>query len=200
MKLYFCAGTSSFAVQLALAEAGLEVDLVRVDLKDEWLHDPQHSFYRVNPLGYVPVLVTDDGSFLREVPAILCFIADRWAANAAPSVGQIERYRLYEMLGFINSELHKPIGLLLNQMMSENGQLRTVARIERMLDWLERSVARSEFSLGQTLSVADFYLFTVLGWLSYINLDLVRWKALHAYYARLGSRSSVEALRLAENT
>ncbi|WP_144110244.1 glutathione S-transferase family protein [Paraburkholderia sp. BCC1886] len=198
MKLYFAPGTSSFAVRLALAEARLEADFIAVNLEDEWLRDPQHPFYQVNPLGYVPVLATDESSFLREVPAILCFIADRWPGEGERARGEMDRYKLYEMLALINSELHKPIGLLLRQMMNEGGRVKSVSRIARMLDWLNLKATQDEFVLGPALSVADLYLYTVLGWLTYVGLDLARWKALSAFFAKIDKRECVQAARLAE--
>ena len=48
----------------------------------------------------------DDGSLLTEGPAIVQYIADlKPETGLAPRSGTLERYRLQEWLGFINSEI-----------------------------------------------------------------------------------------------
>src|SRR4029079_16972343 len=104
MKLYYSPGACSLADHIALHEAGMEFELVKVDLKTHKLEDGR-SFFDINPKGYVPALQFDDGEVLTENVAILSFIAARHPALDAP--GELGRYRLLEMLAYISSEVHK---------------------------------------------------------------------------------------------
>ena len=105
MKLYLAPGACSLADHIALHEAGLEFDRIRVDLRTKRTEDGG-DFNEVNPKGYVPALVLDDGQLLTENVAILCWVAER-APKLAPG-GELGRIRLIEMLAFIATELHKP--------------------------------------------------------------------------------------------
>ena len=104
MILYYSPGACSLADHIALHEAGMKFDLVKVDLKTHKLDDGR-SFTEINPKGYVPALQFDDGEVLTENVAILSMIADKYPALMAP--GQFGRYRLLEMLAYISTEIHK---------------------------------------------------------------------------------------------
>jgi glutathione S-transferase len=103
MKLYFTPGACSLADHIALNEAGLVFDRIRVDLATKRTEDGG-DYSEVNPKGYVPALVLDDGQLLTENVAILNWVVDR-APKLAPS-GELGRTRLIEMLAFIATELH----------------------------------------------------------------------------------------------
>jgi glutathione S-transferase len=55
-----------------------------------------------------------------------------------------------------------------------------------------------DYLLGNTFSVADAYLFTVLGWTDFLKIDLSPWPAFAAYRARIGARPAVVAAMKAE--
>ena len=101
MKLYYSPGACSLADHIALHEAGMKFDLVKVDLKTHKLEDGR-SFFDINPKGHVPALQFDDGEVLTENVAILSFIADQHPALDAG--GELGRYRRLEMLAYLSSE------------------------------------------------------------------------------------------------
>src|SRR5579863_2753736 len=110
MKLYYLTAACSQAANIALREAGLKFELVKVDRQTRRAADGL-NFKEVNPKDYVPALTLDNGETLTENVAVLQYIADRNpAAKLAPAAGTLERYRLLEWLAFINSELHKSFG------------------------------------------------------------------------------------------
>ncbi len=80
MKLYFSPGTCSLSPHIALREAGLDFELVRVDIRQRKLADGS-DFTAINRKGYVPVLELDNGLRLTEGPAIVQYIADRKPAS-----------------------------------------------------------------------------------------------------------------------
>ncbi len=52
--------------------------------------------------------------------------------------------------------------------------------------------------MGDDFTVADAYLFTVLGWGKYVGVDLAPWPTLTAYLGRVAARPAVQAALKAE--
>ncbi|MDR1708498.1 MAG: glutathione transferase GstA [Candidatus Accumulibacter sp.] len=198
MKLYFCPGACSFSPHVALREAGLPFELVKVDLKTGKLPGGG-DFARINPKGYVPALELDNGAVLTEGPAIVQYIADlKPESGLAPKAGTLERYRLQEWLGFINSEIHKGFGPLFNPATPEAEKAAAREKLAKRLDFTAERLAKSDFLLGNAFTVADGYLYTVLNWTQWTGIDLARWPALAAFQKRIADRPSVKAALAAE--
>jgi glutathione S-transferase len=107
MKLYYSPGACSLSPHIALEEAGLAYEAIAAPTKTHKLPDGT-DYYTINPLGYVPLLELDDGTRLREGPAIVQYIADQAPAkNLAPANGTLARYQLQSWLTFVGMELHK---------------------------------------------------------------------------------------------
>ena len=199
MKLYFSPAACSFSPHVALREAGLDFELVKVDLKTGKIVANGSDFARVNPKGYVPVLELDDGSVLTEGPAIVQYIADlKPASGLAPQAGTFERYRLQEWLGFINSEIHKGFSPLFNPATPDDYKTTIRANLAKRLAFVAGYLEQNDFLLGKQFSVADGYLYTVLNWGQWTGIDLSRWPSLVAFQERIGARESVQAARAAE--
>ena len=99
----------SLSPHIALIEAGASFEAIKVG-RDKLAEDGR-DFREINPFGYVPALVTDEGVTLLEGPAIVQYIADKCPqAKLAPPNGTLERYQLQSALGFVNSEIHKTAG------------------------------------------------------------------------------------------
>jgi len=196
MKLYYLPAACSQASDIALREAGLKFELVKVDRHTKKTADGR-DFNEVNPKGYVPALQLDDGQVLTENVAVLQYIADRNpAARLAPPAGTMERYRLMEWLSFISSELHRTFTTLFHAAAPEETKQYARKNLSARLDYLQRALGDREFLLGDGFTVADAYLFTVLGWGRYVKLDIGQWPQLERYTARIGARPHViEALK-----
>jgi glutathione S-transferase len=198
MKLYYSPGACSLSPHIALREAGLEVELIKVDPATRRLEDGT-DFLTINPRGYVPILVLDDGQQLSEGPAIVQYIADRApAAQLAPAAGSFERTRLQEWLGFINSELHQNFGLLFNPALHASTRDTVVRKLRARLDWVSEQIQGKRFALGEQFSVADGYLFAVLGWTRFFGMNLADWPVLAEHSGRVASRPAVQAAMRAE--
>src|SRR6202451_2529645 len=105
MKLYYAPGACSLSPHIALHEAGLAHELVKVDLRAKKLENGD-DFLKVNPKGQVPALALDSGEIVTEGPVIVQMIADKVAdKHLAPARDSAERYKLLEWLTYINSEL-----------------------------------------------------------------------------------------------
>ena len=196
MKLYYFSGACSLASNIALREAGLKFELVKVDRRTRKAADGL-DFNEVNPKGYVPALTLDNGEVLTENVAVLQYIADRNpAAKLAPPAGTMERYRLVEWLAFISSEIHKNFSSLFREDASEETKQYVRKVLSTRLDYLNRAIGNRPFLMGEQFTVADAYLFTVLGWSRHLNFDLDKWPQLQRHVERVGARPQViEALK-----
>jgi glutathione S-transferase len=198
MKLYYLPGACSLASNIALREAGLKFELVKVDRRTKQTSDGL-DFNEVNPKGYVPALRLDDGQVLTENVTVLQYIADRNpAAKLAPPAGTLERYRLMEWLSFINSEVHKSFGPLFHKDSPEGAKQYARTNLGTRLDYLERAMGSKTFLMGEQFTVADAYLFTVLSWGAYLDLDIGKWPQLKRYVERIGERPHVLEARKSE--
>ena len=199
MKLYFSPGACSFSPHLALREAGLDVELVKVDLKTGTLVADGSDFKRINPKGYVPVLELDNGTVLTEGPAIVQYIADlKPESGLAPKAGSFERYQLQEWLGFINSEVHKSFSPLFNPKTPDETKATAKQALSKRFDYLASRLEKNDFLMGKQFTVADGYLFTVLNWGQWLGIEISQWPSLAAFQERISSRSSVIVARAAE--
>jgi glutathione S-transferase len=196
MKLYYSPAACSLSPHIVAREAGVPIELVKVDLKAHTLADGT-DYTTINPKGSVPLLELDDGDRLSEGPAIVQYLADRNpAAGLAPAAGTTERYHLQEWLNFVTSELHKQYSPLFDAAVPAEYKETVKARLAQRLDWLSTRLAGQDYLTGAQFSVADAYLFTVLNWNRWVGLDTARWPVLEAYVARVGARPKVqEALR-----
>ena len=199
MKLYFSPSACSLSPHIALREAGINFQLVKVDLKNRKLSADGGDFTKINPKGYVPVLELDDGSLLTEGPAIVQYIADQKPeAGLAPTPGALERYRLQEWLTFINSEIHQGFSPLFNPTTPDGYKALARENLNGRLAFVAEHLAKNDFLLGERFSVADGYLFTVLNWTQWTGIDLAQWPSLVAFQERVGSRPAVKAALAAE--
>ncbi len=198
MKLYFSPGACSLSPHIVLQESGLKFDAEKVDLATKKTAKGK-DFTKVNPKGYVPALVTDEGDVITEGPAIVQFIADRVPRKKlAPKNGTIERTRLQEWLNFISTEVHKQLGPFFSQATPDDYKTILKDKLAGRFDLLEKHFKKNKYVLGDEFSVADAYLFTVLGWPKYVGIDLSQYKAIGKYLQRVAERPAVQSAMKAE--
>ena len=198
MKLYYAPDTCSLSPHIVLRELGLPFTLVRVDNRTKRTADGG-DFLAVNPKGYVAALQLDDGRVLTEGPVILQYLADlKPEAGLAPANGTWERVRLQEWLNFITSEIHAGLAPLFNAALPDEVKAIFRDKLFRRLAAIETTLQERDHLLEGGFSVADAYLFTVLGWTRFFAIDLGRWPATAAYQRRIGARPSVMAALAAE--
>jgi glutathione S-transferase len=196
MKLFYSPGACSLSPHIALLEACLPFTLQKVDLKDKKIESGE-DFNGVNGKGYVPALQLDDGQVMTEGPVIVQYIADqRPASGLAPPAGTKDRYKLQEWLNFVTSEIHKPMGSLFNPAQTADWKAAVKTTLTKRLDWLSGQIEGKQYLMGEKFSVADGYLFTVLGWAKHVGFELGKWPAIQQYLARVGQRPKViEAMK-----
>ncbi|SFS12981.1 glutathione S-transferase [Dyella sp. OK004] len=198
MKLYYAAGACSLSPHIVALEAGIPVELEKVDNKTKRTASDQ-DYWQINPKGYVPALALDNGELLTEGPAIVQYLADLKPESAlAPANGTSARYRLQEMLGYINSELHKSYSPLFKPETPDVVREERKEYLRKRYRLLEQRLAKHPWLIGDHFTVADAYLFTVTNWAKHVALDLSEFPALLDFQQRVAARPTVQAALEAE--
>jgi glutathione S-transferase len=198
MKLYYSPGVCSLSPHIVLREAGLPFELEKVDLKAKKT-ESGGDYLDVNPKGSVPALKLDNGEVLTEGPAVVQYIADK-ASNTqlAPAAGTFERARLQEWLNFVTSEIHKQFTPLFKP--DTPAEYKTIAKanLAQRFAYLDKQLTGKDYLLGKAFSAADAYLFTVMNWRKFHNLDISSFANLSAYLDRVAARPKVKEAMVAE--
>jgi len=192
MKLYYSPGACSLSPHIALLEAGLPYDLVKVDLRAKKLENGD-DYLKVNPKGQVPALGLDNGEVMTEGPVIVQMIADQAAEkNLAPSSDSAERYRLQEWPNFVTTELHKNFSPLFNPAIPDEVKAIFKDRIMGKVKYADEKLAGRDYLMGKQFTVADGYLYTMLRWADGHKMDLSGLNNLMAFKARVAARPKVQ--------
>jgi glutathione S-transferase len=196
MKLYYFSGACSMSPHIVLLEAGIPYTLVKIDPKAKKTEGGA-DYLPINSKGAVPALELDDGRVLTEGPAIVQYLADlKPESGLAPRAGTFERYQLMEILNYLTSEVHKSFTPLFNPASSAELKEGAVAALTKKFDWLTGFLGKKPYLLGNTFTVADAYLFTLLTWTGHVKIDLGKWPVLAQYKDRVAKRPKViEAMK-----
>ena len=198
MRLYFSSGACSLAPHIVLRELGFSFDLVRASGSPRALKDGT-LLSTINPKGAVPTLVLDDGQVLTEGVVMTQYLADRKPeAKLAPPPGTFERLRLQEWLNYLASDVHKGFSPLFSPKATDEWKALCRTVLGQRLQVLEARLAKTPYLMGDSLSVADPYLFTLLGWSGRTGMDLKAFPALQAFQQRVADRPTVSAALAAE--
>ncbi len=198
MKLYFAPGACSLSPHIVANELGIPVSLVKVDTQKK-VTESGADFWAINPKGYVPAVELDNGHVLTEGTAIVQYLADsKPDGKLAPAAGSFERVRLQEMLGYINSELHKSYSPLFNPKTPAETRADREEYLRKRYGLIEKQLEGKQFLFGDQFTVADAYLYTVTNWAAYVKLDLSSFPNLLAFQARVAARPAVQAALKAE--
>jgi glutathione S-transferase len=191
MKLYYSPGACSLSPHIALLEADLPYDLVKVDLRAKKLENGD-DYLKINPKGQVPALALDSGELVTEGPVIVQMIADKAGKNLAPARDSAERYKLLEWLNYITGELHKNFGPMFSPVLADEAKAFFKDRVMGKFKYVDSQLAGRDYLMGQHFTVADGYLFTMLTWADRMKFDLSAFPNLLAYKARVAARPRVQ--------
>lgn len=193
MKLYYSPGACSLSPHIILHEGGFSFNTEKVDFATKKTAIGT-DYLSVNPNGYVPALVLDNGYILTEGPAIIQYLADQVPEKKlAPPAGTIERYPLMQWLNFISTELHKGFSPLFNTHAPAEWKTIVAAQLERRLNTVSHQLEGKIWLMGPEFTVADAYLFTVLNWGKHVGIEIDRWPVLKGYQGRVFERPAVRA-------
>jgi glutathione S-transferase len=198
MKLFYAAGACSLSPHIVAHEAGIELRLQKVDTKTKTVA-LEGDYFAINPKGYVPALQLDNGEVLTEGPTIVQYLADlKPETGLAPPAGTMARYRLQEMLGYINSEIHKSYSPLFKPDTPPETRAERQEYLLKRYALIDQQLQGRQYLFGDKFTVADAYLFTVTNWARAVKLDLSKFTHLHAFQERVAARPAVRAAMQAE--
>lgn len=196
MKLYYSPGACSQAAHILLHQTELPHESEAVDLHAKKTASGA-DYFAINPKGSVPALQIGN-EVLTENGAVLQYIGDK-AGNETllPSSG-MKRYRVIEWLAYLGSDVHKGFGPLFNSASSEDVKQGARDVVGKKFDFLEAKLDGQDYLTGPSMTVADPYLFAMLGWTGMLGIDLAKWPRLTAFRQRMLERPSVQAVMKAE--
>ena len=196
MKLYYSPGACSQAAHILLHETQLPHESEAVDIRAHRTAGGA-DYLAINPKGAVPALLIGE-EVLTENGAVLQYIGDK-AGNETllPGAG-MERYRVIEWLGYLGSDVHKSFGPLWNPASGDEAKQAARDLIGKKFDFIEQSLDGKDYLTGRSMSVADPYLFAILGWTGTFGIDLAKWPNLAALRRRMEQRPSVQQVLRAE--
>lgn len=185
MKLYYAPGACSLASRISLHEAGIVAEFERVDLKTR-MTERGEDYAALNPKGYVPMLILDDGEAVTENVAILALIA---ALEPAFEPGNpLGRIRLIEILSYLSSELHIAFKPFWHDSGDAEKEAMAADAVARRLDIIADQVLEL-YLFGPRFTVADAYLFVMLRWAKSFSVRIP--PVLRAYFERVAERPAV---------
>lgn len=198
MKLYYKAGACSLTPHMVLCEANMHFELEKVDLATKKTENGD-DFLKINPKGQVPALLLDDGTLLTEGVAIIQYIANHVPGkHLMPKQTDANYYEALEWLNFIATELHKGFAPLFNPKFPDDLKQAAKDRLESRLAYVNSQLDHKDFLLGERMSIADFYLYTVLTWAKAVDLNLTNLDNLNHLFKLMDERPSVKAALAAE--
>jgi glutathione S-transferase len=180
-------------------EAGISLELVKVNLVSHRLDDGS-DYLKINPRGYVPALVLDDGSLMTEASVIVQFLADlNPASGLMPAAGSTERYQVQQWLAFISTELHKMFSPWLWHTETADHTIAAVkAKLGTRFAEIDRHLAGRQYLSGDRFTAADAYAFTIINWVNFLAMDLKAYPDLAAYMGRIANRPNARHALAAE--
>ena len=198
MKLYYAPGACSLAPHIVAREAGITLDLEKVDLSTRTTASGR-AFAEVNPKGYVPAIEVRDGEVMTEVSALIQYLADQAPqASLMPAVGTPERYKTLEWIGFISTEIHKGFGPLWNPASPDEVKQAAKDKLFQRFAYIDQRLAGQSYLTGERFTVADAYLFTVTNWTNFHGLSLAEYPNLATFMGRVAARPKVQEALQAE--
>lgn len=197
MKLFFKAGACSLAPHIVMAELNMAYEVEAVDLKTKTCASGDYKL--INPKGSVPALRMDNNEILTEATVIMQYLVDqKIESTLLPKFGTLERYRCLEWMNFIATDLHKNFTpLFFAGMFVQNAEGQTEMKnafinvIKNKVAVVSERLGNNDYLMGNEFTVADAYMFTVLGWSKFVNVDLSAYPNVLSYLKRVGQRPAV---------
>jgi len=201
MQLYYAPGTISVAPAIALEEAGLTYEPVRVDFASGEQSTP--AYHQINPKGRVPALVVE-GGILTETGALLDYIAALAPDAGLVPADPVQAARMREVMYYLASTMHvnhahKMRGYRWADKESswQDMTAKVTGTMTGCCDYIVTNGLRGPFVLGQDFSLADAYLFVVCSWLEGDGVDVSAFPKILRFREAMEARASVQAVRAA---
>jgi len=202
MRMYdFTLAPSPRRVRIFLAEKGISLELVQVDIMRNENRTPE--FYKKSPLGSLPILELDDGSCLSESVAICRYFEEVQPAPPLFGIGARERAAVEMWNRRIELEIFAPVGHVWSHLseiakargrrIPEFGEIQKRAAIER-IPWLDAELENREFIAGDRYSIADITTLCMIDFARTVDIRIHPAQAnLARWYSKVSSRPSAKA-------
>ncbi len=196
LKLYYAPGTIALACHIALAEAGVDYEAIALDFtKNE---QRSEAYLAINPKGRVPALITDRG-ILTETPAILTFIAHSFpTARLAPLDDTFAFAELQAFMAYLSSTMHVATahyrrGSRWADQESSFADMRAKVpqNTRDCCRLIEAEYLDGPWVMGAEYTIADPYLFTLVGWLGRFGIELNEFPKIAAHWQAMQARPAV---------
>ena len=197
----FTLAPSPRRVRIFLAEKGIEIPLVQVDIMKNLNRTPE--FYAKNPSGSLPILELDDGSCIAESVAICRYFEELQPTPPLFGVGARERALVEMWNRRIELEIFAPVGHVWSHLseiakgrgrrIPEFGDIQKRVAIDRIA-WLDEELDDREFVAGDRFSIADITTLCMIDFARTVDIriqpdqtNLARW------YSAVSARPSAKA-------
>ena len=198
MKLFYMPGACSLAPHIVANEAGIDLELVKVDGASKKTEQDQ-DYLATNPNGYVPALVLPDGELMTEASVVVQYLADQKPESGLmPGAGDMARYRVQQWLAFVATELHKTFSPFFKPGTPEATKETNRAHLSKRLAYVDRKLDGRSYLTGDAFTAADAYLWTILGWAKVVGIDLSPFANIQRYLGTVAARPAVQQALRAE--
>jgi len=201
MKLYTGLGPNPKVVHIFLAEKGMDVSEIQVDLMAGENREASHLSR--NPSGQLPTLELDDGSFLAEITAICEYLDEVGPAPTLIGSNPQERAETRMWTRRIDLQITEPLATAFRGSEGHGlfkDRMRTFPQAaddlklhaQERLKWLDWQIDGKEFICGDRLTLADILLFPFIEFGGAVGQPLdPKLERLHGWYNRMAARPSV---------
>ena len=196
-QIYGRSETGSDIIEYLFHELSIDYEFIEVDEKNV---KSDEKILKINPLGRVPMVKLPDGKFLIESLAIVYHLLKR-ENHLLPST-ETEMNEFHQIMAFMSSSFY-PIILLfyhpdhyVSDKNSEDLITKSQNILHRYLNFIEDKIG--EFVIGNELSAADFYLFTLLFWLEEDHF-LENYPKIQSFYNKMQENQPIIKVRNIQN-
>ena len=198
MIFYYAPQTVSLASHITLEDVAADYDEKRLDFSST--EQRSDAYLNVNPKGRVPTLETEQGR-ITETPAILLFLAQRFPdANLIPvndpfALAKVQEFNLYLATTVHVAHAHRMRGHRWvdadDQAALQAMQAKVPQTMSECFTLIEQDMFKGPWVMGEAYTICDPYLFTISGWLAGDSVEISRFPAIAAHYARMQEREPV---------
>lgn len=196
LKFFYGPGSCALATHIALVDAGVAYEPVRLNLANQDQRQPE--YLAINPKGRVPALATEQG-VLTETPALLAYIAQRFpAARLAPLDDPFAFARVQAFNAYLCATVHvafahrtRPYRWADEPEALDAMRRKTPQNVAQCFELIERELA-GPWVMGERYTICDPYLFTLARWLEPAGVDTAGLPRVLAHRERCAARPNVQ--------
>lgn len=195
IKIYGSPRSSASRVYWLLEEIGLTYQPVKINMREK--EHKSEAFLKLNSNGKIPVL-TDGDFVIWESIAINNYLADKYAPHllgSTPEIrGTVSQWNIWSML-----ELQKPMIDIFIQKVFVPEDRRDLALIEKaqkscppLLGILDNALNKHKYLAGDTFTVADLNMASVVTLATPIGMDISAYKNIQGWLSAVMERPSFQ--------